>query len=424
MSSMGLDSGTGSWAKQRRQHPEVGFEIAAVLRRLMVQPWLISGRDDEAIGAVRRNEEKVRDPIGKLGWVLIVERDFVRLRKSPPQRRHAWAATGPKPLTCSWFFLLVAAAEAMPPKVGIGHLVSGARAAAAETGLPAPNDQAERYAIIGALKMLHERGVVERLDGDLDEYLTNNDAPVLLAVHHHRLAHVIANFGSGDPSVDPQAWLEQVEREADPARRMRRKLIDDTVVYTSDLDPAEADWLSRRVRSDDGLPLAATFGLHLERRAEGAAFVVPDGAFRSRKELGDRPFPAGGTVAHAALLLCDVASADGILDPGRPGWRGLSAEDLLDRLAGFAAVFGDGRGWAAEDVADLPGLAAKVQGLLDGIALLRVDDDGTWWFSPATGRWEPPPPSPTKTAPVPRPGPAENAGDLFDHAAPIDLFNH
>jgi Protein of unknown function (DUF2398) len=254
--------------------------------------------------------------------------------------------------------------------------------------------------------------VVESLDGDINEFLRDDNPPVLLAVHHHRLVHVIANFGPADPVTDPAGWLEQVEREADPARRMRRRLIEDTAVYAGDLDPDEADWLSRRVRSDDGLPLAEAFGLHLERRAEGAAFVVPSDAYRSRDELGDCPFPGGGTVAHAGLLLCDVADAGGVLDPDRPGWRGVRQDQVLTHLATFAERYAD-KGWATEHVGNLPGLAAGVRALLVGANLLRVEA-GTWWFSPAAGRWErPPEPRPiANRAARTRTGPASNEQDV------------
>jgi uncharacterized protein (TIGR02678 family) len=376
--------------RHRGYEREATEETAVVLRLLAAQPWLVAGRDDAAIATVRRNAAAIRDAIGRLGWVLVIDRDFVRLRKSPPVRRDAWAATGPSPLASAWFFLLVAAAESMPPRVSIGQLVAAARNAAAEAEVPAPNDKPERYAILAALRMLDERGVVESLDGDLADILHDDDPPVLLAVHHHRLVHVIANFGAADPVTDPVGWLEQVEREPDHARRMRRRLIDDTAVYAGDLDPDEADWLSRRVRSDDGQPLAEAFGLHLERRAEGAAFVVPDGAFRSRAELGDCPFPAGGTVAHACLLLCDLAAAEGAIDSGRPGWRGLDSQQVMGHLAVLARRYAD-RGWSAEYVDNLSALAGATAAMLVGVNLLRVDPARTWWFSPASGRWGSPP---------------------------------
>ncbi|WP_433789628.1 DUF2398 family protein [Actinoplanes sp. CA-252034] len=391
----GPAAGSKAWRQRRTTAPEAAAETAAVLRLLMVRPWLVAGRDDGAIATVRRNEDAVREVLDRLGWVIVVDRDFVRLRKSPPVRREAWAAAGPSPRTCSWFFLLVAAAESMPPRVGIGQLLSAARSAAAEAEIPTPDDMPERYAVLAAFRMLEERGVVESLDGDITQILRDDDPPVLLAVHHHRLIHVIANFGAADPVHDPAGWLDQVERETDPARRMRRRLIDDTAVYALDLDPDEADWLSRRVRGDDGLPLADAFGLHLERRAEGAAFVVPSDAFRGRDALGDCVFPGGGTVAHAGMLLCDTAEAHGIIDPQRPGWRAITDDDIRSHLRIFAERYKD-QGWAAEHVADQTGLATEITALLVGANLLRVEN-GVWWFTPTAGRWEPPPQPRTAT---------------------------
>lgn len=402
-------------------NPDAGEETAAVLRRLCAQPWLVAGRDDEHIAAVRRNAATIRDVLNRLGWVLVIERDLVRLRKSPPVRRDAWAASGPAPLTCSWFFLLVAAAESMPPCCSIAQLVTAARAAAAEANVPTIGDMAERRAIVQALKMLDERGVVTAVDGDVDGFIRDEDAPVLLAVHHTRLVHVIANFAPGDPSEDAEQWLKTLERESDPARRMRRRLVDDTLVHVIDLDEAEADWLSRRVRSDDGAQVAVGFGLHLERRAEGAAFVVPDEAFRHPRELGDHPFPVPGTVGHAALLLCDYASVHGtqVGAPG-PGWRGLSEADVHAALSAMARQHASGKGGWKADLADDPAvLADRVAKLLEALGLLRRRNDAlaTCWLSPATGRWPAPtpPPAPAVDRPV---ADATFTADLLDLESP------
>lgn len=402
----------------RAWQPEVSDEVGAVLRRLAANPWLLPGRDDAAIGAVRRNRGAVRDAFARLGWVVVEERDLVRLRKSPPPRRRAWQATAPPPQVCSWFFLLVAAAEGMPPRCGIGQLARAARTAAAEAGLPATGDIRERRAIHAAFGLLGERGLVTAIDGDVGDFLDSDDAPVLLAVHHTRLLHVIANPGDLELLEDPARWLDRVEAEEDPARRMRRRLIDDTAVYAGDLDEAEADWLSRRVRGDDGGPLAEQFGLHLERRAEGAAFVVPDDAFRRARDLGDVGFPRPGTVAAAAVLLFGHA-ADSPLDPGPgPGWRGLHESTIRAVLADAAP---DQPGWSADLVLDPAALAEHVTRLLDQVGLARRDDtssDTVWWFSPMTARWTAQQPPPAKQTPRPAPA-AQRYRGLPDE---LDLF--
>jgi uncharacterized protein (TIGR02678 family) len=310
-------------------------------------------------------------------------------------RRQAWSADGPTPLQASWFFLLVAGAESVMPRVALAQLVTAARAAAAEAGLAVKHDISERRAIVRALRMLDDRGVVMQVDGDVEGFVEDENAPVLLAVHHSRLAHVIANFAPGDLSADPATWLEQLEREPDPARRMRRRLVDDAVVHVADLDDAEADWLSRRVRGDDGGPLATAFGLQLERRTEGASFVVPNEALRYLHELGPTPFPAPGTVPHAALLLCEHAATAGVpgsLEQGPgAGWRGVSEQEIREHIVALATERADGRGgWRRELVEDPQRLAEEIREMLTGLGLLCIRDEcgaGMWWFSPATGRW-------------------------------------
>lgn len=407
-------------SRRKRWLPEATAETAAALRRLAVTPWLIAGRDDETISAVRRNLPAIREAFGRLGWVLVVERDFIRLRKSPPVRRDAWSAEGPTPLQASWFFLIVAAAESVAPRVALPQLIVAARAAAAEAGLPVTHDIAERRAIVRALRMLDDRGVVMQMDGDIEGFIEDEDAPVLLAVYHSRLAHIIAHFGTADPVMDAALWLEQVERETDAARRMRRRLVDDAVVHVMDLDDAEADWLSRRVRGDDGAPLATAFGLRLERRAEGAAFVVPDDAFRHLHELGPMPFPAPGTVPHAALLLSEYAALTGVLGSDHgfgSGWRGVPEPTVIDHVATLAAERADGRGgWRRELAEDPRRLAEDISALLCGLGLLRVrvEQDGArmWWFSPAIGRWSSPAPTPIRKHNPPGAAHSISAGTL------------
>jgi hypothetical protein len=70
-------------------------------------------------------------------------------------------------------------------------------------------------------------------------------------------------------------------------------------------------------------------GLTVERRAEGLALLDTGG-------LAERRFPAGGSVAHAALLLVG-AMADRIGDPDAPPLRTLAAPIRSERQAELAA---------------------------------------------------------------------------------------
>jgi uncharacterized protein (TIGR02678 family) len=385
---------------RRAWSPHEDEETAAVLRRLMVRPWLIAGRDDDSLAALRRNLPAVRAVIeARLGWTLIVERDFARLRKKPPSRLEAHATPGPSSLTYQWMFLLVAAAEGMVNPFPLRALMAATQSAAAEAGVEHTGDIVERRAIVAALKELINRGVLDVRDGQVEAYVGDDDPSVLLDVHHGRLLHVIANYSEiTDPTVEPEAWLAAVGREPDVARRMRQRLCDDSLVHADDLDDAEADWLSRRVRGDDGGPVAAAFGMHVERRVEGAAFVVGDDTYNYDWELGPIVFPGAGTVAHAALLVCAWSQEIGVPSPERPGWLAVLEDDVGEHLVELAGQVAAGRGgWRAELAGDPAGrLRAEVRSLLEGLDLLRVHDTSMpgespiWEFSPAVVRWDAP----------------------------------
>ena len=109
--------------KVKRWLPEASAETAGALRKLAVTPWLVAGRDDAALGAVRRNLPAIREVLARLGWVLVVERDFARLRKSAPVRREAWVSDASTQLQGTWFFLLVAGAESVGPRIALSQLV-------------------------------------------------------------------------------------------------------------------------------------------------------------------------------------------------------------------------------------------------------------------------------------------------------------
>lgn len=434
--------------RRRAWAPDAHEEVALALRRLSVRPWAIAGRDDELLAIARRHSSALQEVFARLGWVLVIERDLVRLRKTPPVRR-GWNDHLPAGAPM-WFFLLVAAAESLPQRCHLATLVNAARAAAPEAGIVTTGLMPERLAIVAALHMLDYRGVIVHLEGDVDGFLRSDDAQVLLAVHHNRLLHVIANAGGPELATDPQRWLERVSTEADVPRRMRRRLIDDTLVHSADLDEAEGRWLSARVRGDDGGPLAAAFGLELERRAEGAAFVIPDGVANKPWERGEFAFPTHGTVAHASLKLVEHFLSLPPAPPGTgpgPGWRGLASADVRAWLERTCAAQSSGKGgWSAEYIESPDRLGTEIRRLLTGLGVLRcgphasspeatvpsfttpdttsppgpVREATTWWLSPAAARWRLQPEAPSRPGLArpkpsgPPPPPPPSTASLFE----------
>ena len=156
-----------------------------------------------------------------------------------------------------------------------------------------------------------------------------------------------------------------------------------------DLDEAEADWLSRRVRGDDGEQLAkasAAPGTPQRRRRVRRA----GDAFRYDRELGPSPVSSPARPPRCFLLLCGHAQDSGVPAGDGPGWLGMTAADVQAHLAVLASRFGAARGGWRADLADNPAqLADDVQALLPSLNLVRIaeDDAATWWFSPTTARW-------------------------------------
>lgn len=139
---------------------------------------------------------------------------------------------------------------------------------------------------------------------------------MLLKVHHTRLLHLLPrgvpvdDWGQWaiDPAGDPAGWLAGLERPADAGLRVCAMLADQAVVHACDLDEDELRWLSDKDPTD-GAALARSFGLTLEHRLEGAAWVMPQETYDERV-AGRFRFPGrrrsdAGTVRHAALLLID-----------------------------------------------------------------------------------------------------------------------
>ncbi|MGW3061746.1 DUF2398 family protein [Streptomyces goshikiensis] len=377
---------------------EEGEEVAALARQLAVRTWLVAEHDEVAIEAVHRNLQAVRGVLGAVGWSLAVEPDLVRVHK-PVSWRPGLVPEGASPVGC-WFWLTVAALESVSPRVGLGQVVAAARAAAAEAGVPVTQSPTELRALLEALRMLRSRGLVEEVgDGRIEALLEQEDPAVVLRVHHVRLLHVLPRnvpldeFGQWavDPAEAAGAWLEGLEGPPELSQRMCGMLADQAVVHACDLSGEERQWLSDRLASD-GAKAAAGFGLELERRVEGAAFVMPAGSYTAERELGGFVFPRhqrGGTVGHAALLLIDQVvergQRGGALAPGA-GWCGMRAPEVVRHLGELAVEY---TGWAREYREDPRQLGDHVKKLLEPADLLRVSRgyEDWWWLSPAAARW-------------------------------------
>ena len=185
--------------------------------------------------------------------------------------------------------------------------------AAAIPGLDLVTERrSDRDAFVDAVGWLAARGAILVTDGDTSgwasdpstgEALFDIDRSIVAALFRppRALQHLRSVAGLlTAPDDDPRA----------AARRVRRALVQQPVVYLADLDELQSRQLSAERAIAD---VELLTGLHCERRAEGVALIDTSGRF------SDVRFPGTGTIAQVALLLAgeiaDYARSAGVTVP-------------------------------------------------------------------------------------------------------------
>jgi uncharacterized protein (TIGR02678 family) len=262
--------------------------------------------------------------------------------------------------------------------------------------------RADRGAFVDAVAWLTERRALALADGDALGWVADHDTgEALYDVDRAVLVALFPLPQSGASSPDLAAFLHGGTPPSphDAARRVRRLLVENAVVYGDWLPAAEAHALSD---PEVARQVQAITGLAVERRGEGVALIDPRGHFT------DTRFPGVGTIAQAALLLAveiaeRVTGPDGVAltrlpasgapharlraelaaaQPGAEGGCGAEPESstrarypLMEDswLAETAAQLAEryGKGFAARWQADPAGLAAEALALLEAVSLVR-----------------------------------------------------
>lgn len=368
---------------------------ARALRALLTRTTLSAQADGELFRLARRHVDGLRDWFDReTGWRLIVESETVCLLMSYvphgptataiAERHPARGRKGDPPFTRRRYVLLclaLAVLERSDPQISLGRLAQEVVLAARQPGLEGVEfnlqGREERSDLVAAIRLLLGYGVLVRVAGDEESYVSAN-GDVLYDVHRRVLATMLSTVhgpGLVDSRLGPSRAIAQIEaalHEVPPAyteeesnRRLRhavsRRLLCDPVVYYDELPDDERSYLiGQRVQLTRRLSEAT--GLVPELRAEGVALVDPD------DQLTDVRMPDQGTDGHATLLLAEHLAATGsadvaalrqrvrqLADDNAAYWRKTSREpgaenaivaEALDRLAGLGLVrvTGDGPG--------------------------------------------------------------------------------
>jgi uncharacterized protein (TIGR02678 family) len=317
------------------------------------------------------------------GWRLIVDAGTARLYKSPVRlddaTRPARAPRTRVPFTRRRYVLLclaLAVLERADAQITLGRLADGVLTAASDPVLVAAGTEfrlerrEERSDLVAAVRLLLEWGVLHRVAGDEEAYLSEASNDVLYDVRRRVLAALPATT-RGPSTVETATERERltlltsdVAPDTEELRlralrhRLTRRLLDDPVVYYAELPEDERTYLVSQ-RHAITRRLTELTGLVAEMRAEGIAMVDPE------DELTDLRMPEQGTDGHATLLVAaHIATAQGprteqqllelvrqLAVQHRSYWRKGTAEpaaaaellcQALDRLAALDLVTREG----------------------------------------------------------------------------------
>lgn len=364
------------------------------MRALLVRPVLRAQTDPDLFRLVRRHAPALREWFEReTGWRLVVESQTVRLLTSYvphgptavaiAQRHPARARRGDPGFTRRRYVLLclsLAVLERSDPQVSLGRLAEEIVLAARQPGLESVeftlSNRQERSDLVAAIRLLLGHGVLARVAGDEDSYVSSG-GDALYDVDRRVLATMLSTeHGPGlvGAALGGAPRLEDIEsalHEPPPAytedegnRRLRhavtRRLLCDPVVYYDELPEAERSYLLSGQRVLVTRRIADATALVPELRAEGIAMVDPD------DQLTDMRMPEQGTDGHATLLLAEHVATSGATEVAalrrrvkamakdntsywrkttrEPGAENALVAEALDRLVGLGLVRVEGTG--------------------------------------------------------------------------------
>ena len=372
-------------------------ERERAVRALLMRPLLIAGSPELAL--VRRHSEYLRDWFQReTGWSLRVERQCARLYKRPAV--HEDTTRGVKDFDRDHYVLLClacAALERAESQITLRTLGERMLEAALDPELVTRGFQftlesaRERRALVSVCRYLLDFGVLARVAGDEEAYVTQS-GDVLYDIHRRVLSALPASaLGAslieatrGLSTLEDRlgALIEElvpdtVDAHRTAARhRLARRLLDDPVVYNDEISDDERAYLATQ-RGTMSARLAQGAGLIAELRAEGLALVDRDG------ELSDERMPAVGTEAHVTLLIAEYLATAARNEPGRL--------HSLNELAVFVRTASDeyGRFWRKEarEAGAEQALAEQAVNRLNALRLVRILEGGGVETRPALLRF-------------------------------------
>lgn len=368
------------------------------IRTLLRTPLLLARVNREAFESVVRERGWLTEWFREqAGWKLVVHPSggFARLLKVPArmdETRAALTAQGRvfDERRYTLFCLVLMALDDGPAQTTLARLAELVEELSAEEDeIPRFDSslRAERQALVDALRLLLELGVIRLRDGDAERYGDDRAGDALFDVEERLLGQLVSTPLPPGFTKEVGRVLEEAFPDTEEGARLRarthafRRLLEDPVVYFEDLPEEAFRWLdhSRGFVYDR---LERDVGLATERRREGMAAVDPQGW------LTDQKFPDGGsTVRHAALLLAAELAK---LPEGER--EAASSGDLMALVLELQQTYGES--WSkrfTEDVSGIASLCEEALGVLESFGLIARGPEGMWRVRPAIARFRPAP---------------------------------
>ena len=292
------------------------------LRALLAKPLLVADTDGETLVVVRRHLPELREWLNReTGWRLVADSETARLFKTAPElsdASHPARGNHCEPFGRRRYVTLCLALSALAradAQTTLGSLADDVLTAAAEPELAATgftltlDNRSDRSDLVAVVRMLLGWGVLSRVAGDEDAYLSAG-TDVLYDVRRPVLGVLLS--GARGPSVvsapafdgrlaeltaEPVAESDELRNQA-LRRRLTRRLLENPVVYYDELAEDERAYLLSQRHAITRRIEEAT-GLMPEMRAEGIAMVDPE------DQLTDVRMPEQRTDGHVTLLVAE-----------------------------------------------------------------------------------------------------------------------
>lgn len=338
-------------------------QLQQAAQHLLQNPLTCLEQNAEIFALIRKHEQTLdRWFTQRLGYRLQVTSTTARLYKTTviPHRPVLVAPVGSKRALsqreCTLLVLTLAAVAAGPRVISLRDLIDDVRSQATDAEITLTNEPVERRALVTALKWMIVHGLAKELHETIDRYEHDDTADAILEIDFDRVSLLpLPVLGRAETALK---LLDRTDKRTNTRQWMRARLVEDPVLYQSDIEEHEWSELRRRVGEEIAL-LDEMFGLRLEVRAEGMAAIDPRG------RLTDRSFPSSGTTGHAALVFIEWLHA-------LPE-QCCSSSDALQAVEQFCQRYQ--KHWSKQMLQQPATLLAEVVSLLSDLRLLAVVDE-------------------------------------------------